>query len=261
MEHMQKNQKIEDIHFSEAEYNTLREETITRITLINQQASTAIVTIISVWAAGIGMLVMISGKEIADTYSILGLNFVNACIFLVPIFYFIPLAIKSGENLKQLAAISAYIKVFYDSLSVRNSKDLMNWETSNYLLGFLNTKNDKNNLWVYFYNEEYTILAFFSYVFYVIWSWMAYGKCKSLYVTCSERYIYLTIFIVLGIIGVLAIAIIYRESSAQNAIVGKTQYYIEKYAEYAYILGVLSREETDCLKRKFLRKNIKNKGE
>lgn len=249
---MHKKIKKVKFHFSEAEYNALRAETITRITLINQQASTAIVTIISVWAAGIGLLILTSEKEITDILSIIVLNFINAFIFLIPVFYFIPLAVKSGENMTQLVSVSAYLKVFYDYLSCKNSEDLMNWETSNYLFSFFSEKHNKKSFLIYLYNEEYTILASASYVFYIIWAWLAYNRINKLCITFVDKNIYLSVLIILGVAGIISVFVIYRESCVRNAMMNKTQYYIEKYTERAGELGVLSKKEVDLLKSRII---------
>ena len=42
------------------------------------------------------------------------MKFFMSMVFVVPIYFFIPLAVKSGENLVQIASISAYIRVFYE---------------------------------------------------------------------------------------------------------------------------------------------------
>ena len=65
-------------------------------------------------------------------------------LFFNSIFYFVPLAIKSGENLTQMVSLSAYIRVFYDYPFQKNLK--MNWETSNNLLSVVNTDKKKKVL-------------------------------------------------------------------------------------------------------------------
>lgn len=48
--------------YSVCEYNALKSELNTRLSLISNQASTAIVTIISAWAAGITLIVIFLEK-------------------------------------------------------------------------------------------------------------------------------------------------------------------------------------------------------
>ena len=107
--------------FSEDEYASIRNEMIQRINTINSQASTAVVTILSTWAAALTLsLELIKNIELAPN-DLLLIIIIRTVIFLVPIFYFIPLAAKSGENVTQIVSISAYIRVFYDYLSFKNN--------------------------------------------------------------------------------------------------------------------------------------------
>lgn len=90
---------------SDQEYETLRSEILNRTTLINSQSSNAIVTVISSWAAGITLLGLTTSQGIGP-HTLINLCYIASIIFLVPAFYFLPLAIKSGENLQQIVAIS-----------------------------------------------------------------------------------------------------------------------------------------------------------
>lgn len=101
---------------SENEYMSLREELIQRTSNINSQASSAIVAIISAWAAGFSIWISVLSKDAFAENLILKMDmkFFMSMVFVVPIYFFIPLAVKSGENLVQIASISAYIRVFYE---------------------------------------------------------------------------------------------------------------------------------------------------
>lgn len=86
------------------EYMSLREELIQRINNINSQASSAIVTIISAWVAGFTLWISMFSDEIYEGDLIFKTNmkFFAAIIFIIPIYFFIPLAVKSGDIYKGL---------------------------------------------------------------------------------------------------------------------------------------------------------------
>lgn len=87
---------------------SLREELIQRTSNINSQASSAIVAIISAWAAGFSIWISVLSKDAFAENLILKMDmkFFMSMVFVVPIYFFIPLAVKSGENLVQIASIS-----------------------------------------------------------------------------------------------------------------------------------------------------------
>lgn len=103
---------------SEREYDSLRNEIICRMESINHQANTAIITILSTWTIGFALFVSINTPEPSSNHII---SLICALIFLVPVYYFIPLAVKSGENIQQIASISAYIRVFFEYNSAKNN--------------------------------------------------------------------------------------------------------------------------------------------
>lgn len=115
-----KSQQMNNYKFSDQEYTSIRAEMIQRIDAINSQIMTAIVTIISSWVAGLTLLIEETKIENLSFSNLLLIDLVRTFVFLIPIFYFIPLAIKSGENLTQIVSISAYIRVFYDYSSIKN---------------------------------------------------------------------------------------------------------------------------------------------
>lgn len=80
--------------YSVCEYNALKSE----LNTISNQASTAIVTIISAWAAGITLIVIFLEKNVSKITSFAIIGFLEAFIFLIPILYFIPLAILQAQK-------------------------------------------------------------------------------------------------------------------------------------------------------------------
>ncbi len=187
------------------EYNSLRQELITRITLINNQAHTAILTILTIWSAGFVLLSKIFDFKNNDQfYSPLVLVFLINFIFLIPIFYFIPLSIKSGENIAQIASISAYIKVFYEYKSLKSNGVFFNWETTNNAASSVNVDRDKASRPMLLFNEEYTILSLSSLVIYIIVSFSLFlGHFSKMILVIKIIYIILYVFPIFGILWLL----------------------------------------------------------
>lgn len=226
--------------FSEDEYTSIRNEMIQRINTINSQASTAIVTILSAWAAALTLsLELIKNAEFSPN-DLLLIIIIRAVIFLVPIFYFIPLAAKSGENITQIVSISAYIRVFYDYTSFKNNTKKMNWETSNNVMSAINVnRNNKESFLLKFCHETYTILAVCSLIFYMIFCVFSVAKLQTVFEGLIV-YIFSSIAIILCIFATVAIIIIHNASCTEKNMMDKTKIYIELYIRRAYELGIYS---------------------
>lgn len=232
-----------NIDYSICEYTALKNEMNTRLSLINNQASTAIVTIISAWAAGITLMVIFLQKETSEMNSFIIIGFLESFIFLIPILYFIPLSIKSGENIRQIASLSAYIKVFYEYRSINNESYLMNWETSNNLMSAVNINRGLKSLPMLLFNEEYTILSSVSFVLYCT---SAIYSIKSLNVyqaDISLRILFISLLVMLGLVGIIAICIIYKTSCMNNAMMKNSEIYLRAYIRRAIELGVISPQD------------------
>ena len=95
-------------------------------------------------------------------YEEIQMRFLSAAIFIIPILFFVPLAVKSGENLIQIASISTYIRIFYEYPTIDRKKS-WNWESSNNLLSNANVDRKKKSFAMKFFNLEYTILSICSF--------------------------------------------------------------------------------------------------
>ncbi len=122
---------------------SIRNELVQRLSVINAQSHTAILTIVTTIGAGI-TLIDTKVDQINNEVGFISLNIDRSLIFLIPILYLFPLAVKSGENLIQIASLSAYIRIFYDYISKPNEK--INWETSNNILSNANIDRGKRSL-------------------------------------------------------------------------------------------------------------------
>lgn len=165
--------------FSENEYISIRTELIERIRLLNSQSFTVLATVISFWTVGFTFKAQVLEKVYSlDIIQQIIINFLSALIFLIPLFLFTPLSAKSGENLSQIASLSAYIKVFFD-YPVVVDKENKNWETSNNLLSNSNVDRGKESNFMKLYNEDYTILSIISFIIYNI---LMLSQINELYV-------------------------------------------------------------------------------
>lgn len=240
---MSKSYKSE-IKFSENEYISLRTELVERIKLLNSQSFTVLATVVSFWAIGFTFKAQILNK-ISDQNIIqqIFINFLSAVIFLIPIFLFIPLSAKSGENLLQIASLSAYIKVFYD-YPVSKNKINKNWETSNNLLSNSNINRGKKSKGMKLYNDDYTILSIISFFIYIICAILQIYELKLYYsrnkiimsVFCGVVIIYLFI----ATMAVFSIRFIHKVSSLKNTLMKGTLYYTQAYIKRANELGVIN---------------------
>lgn len=225
------------------EYNSLRQELITRITLMNNQAHTAILTILTIWSAGFVLLAKIS--DFADENQYFSphiLIFLINFIFLIPIFYFIPLSVKSGENIIQIASISAYIKVFYEYRSLKNKGVFLNWETTNNVVSSINVDRGIVSRPMFLYNEEYTILSLSSLVIYIIVSFsLFFGHFSEM--TFTVKIIYSFCFMIFLFIGAYSCLFIHKSSNMKKTMMENTVLYLNKYLERAVNIGFISESE------------------
>ena len=142
------------------EYNTLRQEMITRIGLVNSQSHTAILTILTIWGSGFVLLANLPKIiETDNCFSPIPFILLSCFVFLVPVFYFLPLSIKSGENLKQIASLTAYIEVFYETYNIQKCGKLFYWHTINEKDGDSDGDKELVSYFTFLYNIEYTVLA------------------------------------------------------------------------------------------------------
>lgn len=225
------------------EYNSLRQELITRITLINNQAHTAILTILTIWSAGFVLLAKIQDfNNNSQYFSPHILVFLINFIFLIPIFYFIPLSVKSGENIAQIASISAYIKVFYEYKSLRSNGVFFNWETTNNAASSVNVDRGKVSRPMLFFNEEYTILSLSSLVIYIIVSFSLFlGHFSEMILIVKIIYTFcFTLFLVLGAFGCF---FIHKSSNMKKSMMENTVSYLNKYLERAVDIGFISKAD------------------
>lgn len=241
--------------FSEAEYNSLRSELVSRIGLINSQSSTALTTIISTWAAGLTLLIFLFGQnnQLSD-YTEIVIGFINSLIFLIPVAYFIPLAIKSGENLTQIASLSAYIRVFFEYLSERSENDTLpryGWEATNTLVSNINALRKSKGRILLMFNEEFTILSIASVMIYFISAELNIARIyQSESVSALILIIASIVYAVFAVLAIVTVNIIHRSSCTKLNLMEKSSIYIEAYIYKAAELGLINQNQINKVKQK-----------
>lgn len=106
---------MDSLEFLKSEYTALKSEIVERIRIVDSQATNAIITILTTWSMAVAFTVVCYSEDVfQEPMSRFVLENVKNIIYLIPILFFLPLSIKSGENLRQLASLSAYTKVFYE---------------------------------------------------------------------------------------------------------------------------------------------------
>ncbi len=219
--------------FKKGEYTALKAEILERIRIINSQAANAIVTILTTWSMAIAFTVICYSKEvIKEPVSRLILENIKNMLFLIPILFFIPLSVKSGENLRQLASLSAYIKVFFEYPLIK-ARDA-GWETFNSLLSDISVyKGSKSNL-MKRYNGEYSILATISLLIFIANVVSTYyivreGGYLSQESICMWKLIYGLVVVVM----LVCIGAIHRSSCARKNLMDMAAFYLGGYIEVA----------------------------
>ncbi len=243
MQIMRNSKTKNKIEFSENEYISIRTELIERIKLLNSQSFTVLAAVVSFWAMGLTFKVQILDKiyKLGITQQTL-INFLSAIIFLIPIFLFIPLSSKSGENLLQIASLSAYIKVFHD-YPISKDKINTNWETSNNLLSNSNVNRGKKNNGMSLYNDDYTILSIISFIIYIIFVVLQIYELKLYYYENKIKIFYITLVIIahlfVAIMAIASIVFIHKVSGMKTTLMKGTVYYTQAYIKRANELGII----------------------
>lgn len=202
---------------SDSEYVSLRNELIQRILLINSQATNAITIVLTMWAAGLGLFgIQVANLDNLNAMHNLILCFGEVGVFFCALLILIPLALKSGENLKQQAAISAYIGYFYYELIKENkikSSIIYPWEYVSELTNeiYNNKKKDKSVLTMI--NSEYPILGLVSLIFTLVLTFANYCFIFESHKDVGIKTLFILLMILIGIIEILIIIFLYKKTN------------------------------------------------
>lgn len=178
--------------FCKREYGALKTEILERIKIMNSQAANAAVTILTVWSMAIALTVVCYSEDVRNNLIRFWIMLnVRNFVYLIPVLFFIPLAVKSGENMKQLASLSAYIKVFYEFPCIKRG---YGWETFNSELSNISVDRGKKSFVMRRYNGEYTILSVITLIMFVLNSVGSTLDIRSAYI----KKIFLYIIVIFG---------------------------------------------------------------
>lgn len=222
--------------FSPLEYQSLREEILQRTNGIEPQISTVIVTMLSAWAVG---LTLTEKENLTANASIL-ISFVRTVIFVVPIFYSLPLAVKSGENLRQIVSISAYIRVFYEYPSMKQQTgEMFNWEMTNNLMSITNVDRGAASEDVKMYQSTYVVMSVVSFGLYLVF--MAYSIWEMY---ALSHMIFFGVFCVaytaLGCIALWVVLKTRDASSVKKNMMNNSKIFLKSYIQHAVDIEMLS---------------------
>lgn len=225
-------EKSNNIKFSTDEFNSLRGETIERISIMNNQASNAMGIILTIWASGFSLLgIQLYNYDNLSNNSLAILSIGQILSFCFSILMLIPMAIKSGENLRQLVSIGVYIKVFFNYISQHQYKDnkslqiLYAWESADKLMNIIIARKKRYHLRDFLFNSEYTILGFLSLLFLLIPLILNY---KIFNVFFNSK-VLIILYILLITINVFLIVLIFIFSNSKNNINKASEEYTRKY--------------------------------
>ena len=202
---------------SDSEYVSLRNELIQRILLINSQATNAITIVLTMWAAGLGLF----GIQVANLDNLNAMHNLIMCFGEVGVFFcalliLIPLALKSGENLKQQAAISAYISYFYYELIKENkltSSIIYPWEYVSELTNEIYNNKKKYKSVLTMINSEYPILGLVSLIFTLVLTFANYCFIFESHKDVGITTLFILLMILIGIIEILIIIFLYKKTN------------------------------------------------
>lgn len=215
------------------EYNSLREEMISRINATYTLATAAASFSAAAWAVGIALLVIPFNTHIAD----LGSNDVLSLLYLIPaIFSFatilvlVPTSIKSSENILQCTAISCYLQVFHE---FRNNEYLNAWETINTSINMKKLSHGIYHKFSWLFNAEYAFLALISLLLYSS-SAVIYIRSENVHILGKR------VVIILGVIAFILVALVFYISSRIVASKKNIEEDIKRFAQKGIKFNMLS---------------------
>ena len=236
------------VKLSVEEYTTLRDETNERIAIMNNQGANAFGIVLTAWAAGFGMLgLMLANISNIPANLVKYVFMLQVASFMFSLLMLLPMAIKSGENLRQIISLGTYIRVFYNYLPQHGKVQgpLFFWDTADKHINYFATSkgltNKKKHL-AKWYNHEYIILGLASFVFMIVSIIMLHEHLNASGQVLRKWVLYIQI----GVVTVLSLYIliqIYLASCTKVNLLELTEEYMKKYILVAKELGFIEEDE------------------
>ncbi len=224
------------------EYNSLRNEIVSRIEIINSQISTVTTMIFTAWGACIALITISYGSNCQKIASLTILSLLQEFFVLTPIFLLIPMSIKSGENLRQITILSCYICVFHEG-RIKESKGLW-WETANTSFSNISLDRGIKSGMMKFYNCEYTALALVSLILYVLVTMLSLVRVWSSLHEAMKFLIFST-DVCLFFLALWAVFFIHFSSSIKHNIMDLRKEYYENFISFGERKGLFDKKEAD----------------
>lgn len=229
----------------QTEYQTLRNEIVERISIINSQASNAMSLIITTWAAGFALLgVQATNKTISEDMIIL-LSVGEEIAFFFAILFLLPMAVKSGENLKQLASLGIYIRVFYEFVPRYRGekKDLYLWETADKHINICATSKGLSDKVIQMYNMEYVLLGLLSFAFWILVAAYHVSIVFDNKGNGWELSVLIIILVLVSFGALLVLRLVYKQSNNRDNMMKLTEEYTRKYLLLAVHMNYISEDD------------------
>ncbi len=251
-----------------AEYIALREELLQRIGAINNYTINSLTIIIALWVAGFSLVGVRFGIRLdSKAYINMAFTFGESVAFFMVLPIVESFVIKNEENVRQIASLGAYLRVFYECIPiVKENETYFCWESLDSSLNLLKTDNIENKqkrnrlmelifsregFARMFYNLEYIAAAITSTVLFLISliSFFTSGLSSVDYTNWSEFFLPNILFII-SILAYLAFVVVVLLSILSifkhNASSLFWRYYIESMkmcVRYARRIGCIDDDE------------------
>lgn len=241
---------IKKLELNAEEYTALRAEIISRQEIINSQAINALTFVLAMWVAGFTLLGLQAANKLPpnSVYNIF-LPIGQMVSFLAAIFLLIPMAVKSGENLQQIASIGTYILVFYEeagNLHPEKCTKRFYWETADKKKNSVILEGkSKSRIKAAVYNADYMVLALISNLYYLLA--VADFAVSLRQFGCSLEIFYSILFLLalLEVAAIAGIVLVGKASAIKRNMQEKRAEYIEVYARLAVEQGIVTKEDAD----------------
>lgn len=231
--------------FSPEEYSSLRNETVERISIMNNQASSAFGILLTTWGAGFTLLGILVSCQVSDKYVVpfvclLLLSIGQVLAFFSSLLMLVPMAIKSGENLRQLISLGVYIRVFYDYASKYwDCKQRFSWDTADKRVSAFTTTKGTDKFWLRQFNAEYFILGIISTTFLLI-SYVY--NAILLQQRIPRNYLFIG-GLLIAVFAFYLLCIIHIKSSTKRNLMLLSEEYTKKYLILAVESGIIQKED------------------
>lgn len=211
-----------------AEYNNLRNEQNSRLNFMYTHGISSFTVVVALLSVNIGLFVsayeLVENLINASVMYYIGIALMQEVLFFVPVCMVLPASDKAGENLRKIAMIGAYFKIFYEIPHYRQGEsDNPMWEILQCSIDDAHTNPKKLRT----FNFEYCILVILSAVLlclfcvYYIWRFVAAKHIAAIIVFAIVSAVILAL-------TVLIIIKVFKNVSVKKEVAEKTESVTDK---------------------------------